>query len=315
MEEKQVTITLLVPVYNGKEYWKECVKSIEEFSYLFDNILVSINRGETYLEDIETAKKITFDNTKIIIQENKLEAVNHFDAIIRKVTTDYVVILAHDDLILDGMKYLRESLVHIQNTDRISFLGTFHFFSDTQDIAVVKEIYNGCLKKEEFIEYDLAKHFNLNISGMCLPVKSILDNLEYLRKFVSGIRYDYLLLTNNKISKIYQLDKPTVKIRIHDNQEGKIIGSKGRISDSILYFMYHIIETKNLILKDKLKYQLISTVVSPLKKGCFYGVFFYLKHFVFFALRMGIVKFLEFNLSILILFFQKVYSKLIGRSK
>ncbi len=58
MEKRNITISLLVPVYNGMDYWKECVISINEYGYLFDNIIVSINKGESYQEDIETAKTI-----------------------------------------------------------------------------------------------------------------------------------------------------------------------------------------------------------------------------------------------------------------
>lgn len=311
MEKRNITISLLVPVYNGMDYWKECVISINEYGYLFDNIIVSINKGESYQEDIETAKTINTDNISLIIQEKKLDAVSHFNNIIKKVNTEYVVILAHDDLLLDGIKELRNKLLSIENPSRISFLGTFQFFKGSEDIALVKEIYNGCIKKEEFIEYDLAKYFDLNISGMCLPVKSILNNLEYMNKFICGIRFDYLLLTNNEIDEIYQLESPTVRIRVHDNQQGKVIGSKGRIADSILYFMYHICNTNDNILKQKLKNELEGTLLLSVKTNFLYGILFYFKNFRIFALRIGIYDFLKFNISIVIQSCKKVYSKLV----
>lgn len=315
MEKRNITISLLVPVYNGMDYWKECVISINEYGYLFDNIIVSINKGESYQEDIETAKTINTDNISLIIQEKKLDAVSHFKNIIKKVNTEYVVILAHDDLLLDGIKELRNKLLSIENPTRVSFLGTFQFFKDAQDIAVVKEIYSGCIKKEEFIEYDLAKHFNLNISGMCLPVKSVLYNLDYIDKFVSGIRYDYLLLTNNEIDEIYQLQSPTVRIRVHNNQQGAIIGLKGRIADSILYFMYHIFNTNDNILKQKLKNELVGTLLNSLKNGTLYGLYFYVRYSGLFISRMGTLNFLKFNIGIFIQFFRKVCSKLVRSFK
>jgi predicted RNA-binding protein YlqC (UPF0109 family) len=312
MEKYPVTITLLVPVYNGGSYWEECAKNIKKFGHLFDNIIISINKGDLYRVDREVAEGIGLDNLEVKIQNKMLGAVSHFDNIIRCVKTDYVVILAHDDLLLDGIGYLRENLELAGPGRDVAFLGTFTFFKGSEEIAQVKEICDGCMTKVEFIEYDLAKHFNLNISGMCLPVKSLLDNLEYFNNFISGIRYDYLLLTNNRISKICQLDDPTVKIRVHDNQQGKIIASKGRAVDSILFFMYHIIETNDEILKRKLIDQLAGTMLMAIKTRTFYGIFFYIKKFPFFINKMGLLSFFSLNYNLFYKVLRKVFSKIRG---
>lgn len=311
MEKKSLTISLLVPVYNGGIYWSQCIESINNYGSLFDNILISINKGTSQLEDTHNANKISIKNKNILIQDKLLSPVEHFCEIVRHVTTDYVFILAHDDLLLENVYLVKEKIMKEGFNYNISILGTFKFFNDSQELGTVREIYDNSISKDEFIEYDLAKYFDINISGMCLPVDSIKVNLKYITKFTRGIRLDYLLLTNNKIIKIYQINKPTVAIRIHEKQEGKIIEQRERFLDSILYFMYHLIESKDIILKEKLKKELIFVIFYPLKKLQFYSVLFYFKNTFLFISKQGILKYLKFNMEILSFIIQKSLNRIL----
>lgn len=298
-----------MPVYNGGIYWQECAKSIEKYGILFDQVVVSINKGGSYKSDIIVAENIKLDNLKILIQVDLLAAVDHFCKIFQQVRTKYVFILAHDDLLLGSVKSLKLKLDELGCPDDVAFLGTFLFSKNNEDVALVKEVYNGVMDKTEFVEYDLAKHFNLNISGMCLPVKTIEDNLDYLSRFVSGIRFDYLLLTNDKINTIFQLDEPTVRISMHDNQQGKIIGNKGRVADSILYFLYHIANSNDLILKEKLINEFVGNLAQGIKCCPIFTFIFYFKNFIYFGKKMGVRGFLNFNITIISLVSKKLARK------
>ncbi|WP_133013308.1 glycosyltransferase family A protein [Marinomonas flavescens] len=306
-----VTISLLVPVYNGGEYWRECAVSIEKYSCFFDNVIVSINKGDSFLEDLEVAEGLKISNIDIEVQDELLGPIEHFMKVIKTVKTDYIFILAHDDLLLPGVEGMRQNIIKNGNRTDIAYLGTFVFFKESKDIAFVREIYGGSFDKVEFIEYDLAKNFNLNISGMCLPVRSILENSDYFYRFGSGIRFDYVLLTNNKISKIYQLNEATVKIRRHDNQAGKTAGENVRIAGEISYYAYHIIETNDLILRSKLIDKLSIVLFSSLTRGSAYGLFFYFKRLVFFGEKMGFFQLFILNIKIIKVLTGKIFRKIL----
>lgn len=310
MNKQKLTVTLIVQVYNGGSYWKECIKSINKYGLNFDKILVSINRGKCYLEDIDSAKELLVGNRlNLVVQTKMLTPMEHLSEIMKLINTDYICFLAHDDLLLQNAINLKKVINKYGQNLNMSILGTFIFFNANGSEFFVKEIYGGNIDKEEFIEYDLAKNFNINISGMCVPTTSIMSNMVFFMKFISGVRTDYLWLTNKQIKNIIQLEQPTVKIRLHDNQQGKIINKKGRIVDNMLYFMYHIVYADNRNLKDKLRIAFINNLI--IYKGEFvFGLMFYFKNSLFFISKMRYKNFALENIKFIFHFVKKVFKKI-----
>lgn len=302
--KKDISISLVVPVYKGGEYWKECIESINKYGYGFDEVLVSINKSDLQNDDIKYFKSLCkLDNVTLIVQNKSLSPLKHFLSYIELIQNDYIFMLAHDDILLEGSLKVKNYLKQHGKELDISLFGSQSYFDDNNKyLGEVNELrgLKNAISSQCFVEYDLGKHFDISLSGITFPTKSIVNNSYYLEKFVRGIRVDYFFLTNCDIKFIHQLEKNTAKVRRHPNQESAIIGLEERTFDSIIYYVYHIkYSLYNKILYEKLIRHLLINILKPLIHLRFYGLIFYCGKLRFFIKFMGMKNYLKMSFSML----------------
>jgi len=307
--EKNTTIALVVPVFRGAKYLEECVQSINIYGHYFDEILVSINKSESYLNDIKILEEALKVNYKLLVQNREFSMVHHFLKYIGQISSNYVFFLAHDDILDKGVEEMCSIIQQYGKNEDIAIMGSYRFFGKGYNNGLVKELnsYPKGISKNTFFEYDLGKAYSINITGMVTPVRAIMHNVKYIRLFKRGIRLDYLLITNNYINRIYQTDENSVRIRLHCQQQGVIIKSKPRTIDSINYYLYQYSSLKaDAVLLKKILKLLVYEVFSSLKRYKIYGLYYFLKYLYIYSFVMGFRKFLFLLYYFLKIFISKI---------
>lgn len=94
-------ISIIIPVYNGKPFIKECIESVLNQSFQDWELCISDN-GSTdgsveYLQTLSSDSRI-----RIFYQEKNLGIFGNLNFLITQATSDYIYILCADDFFLDG---------------------------------------------------------------------------------------------------------------------------------------------------------------------------------------------------------------------
>lgn len=145
-------VSVIVPVYNGKEYIKECINSIQKQTY--SNIeLIVVNDGsiDNTEEVIMKMQKENKNNMKYIFQENS--GVGQARNVgLNNATGEYVIFVDNDDTIKED--YI-ETLTNIALDTKSDVVCTGIQYMDNDG----KNVGNLLLKKEEWCKYSiLAAH-------------------------------------------------------------------------------------------------------------------------------------------------------------
>lgn len=114
-KSKNISLSLIIQVYRGSRYFKECLESVKANIFLFNTIYISINKSDISDEDFKTALcfkeqiKQADINSKIeiviFIQNQTLTAIEHGKVFYKKIlqqdiNSNFFMILCHDDILL-----------------------------------------------------------------------------------------------------------------------------------------------------------------------------------------------------------------------
>lgn len=91
------TITILIPLYNGIEFLEQCIRSIENQTYVFWKVLIGVNGYEPNSLVYQKAKE--FSNNRILVKEystkGKPDTMN--EMVKESFTTNLICVLDVDD--------------------------------------------------------------------------------------------------------------------------------------------------------------------------------------------------------------------------
>ena len=165
-------LSLVIQVYNGGSYWKECWESVLLNQDCFDQIFVSINKSSKQDEDIALIRDCKLEKLHWISQDRFLTAVEHGMRLENWVKTfhptGHIFILCHDDILLrDGLLKLRQ--LNLKEDDAV--YGPFHVFFQDQPLR-------------EMVIHELHRQDNIPIPGELCSL--LLENSNYFNS-VSGL--------------------------------------------------------------------------------------------------------------------------------
>ena len=239
-------LSLMVQVYNGGAYWRECLDSIKENLDLFDAVYVSIGKSPKQETDVKLLRDFPADKVHWIRQSREMSAKEHGMKLDRWVGSfhpeGHIFILCHDDILLrEGLLKLRE----LDLNDNDAVFGPFFFFSQDQSSRpmLVHEFHRDDgqpLDKDEFIFLQDQQRFTYNVSGLVLPAKLFIEYPLPWHLLRYGCYSECTHLIYPGIRHIYQTVIPTVKIRRHGASEGALMKSDDLLHDSLVY---HLIST------------------------------------------------------------------------
>ena len=264
-------LSLLVQVYNGGEYWRECWKSVLENQDVFEHIFVSIGKSPKQEDDIALIRDCKLEKLHWIRQDRNMSARDHGEKLDHWVGSfqpeGHIFFLCHDDILLrDGLLKLKE--LDLREDDAV--FGPFRFFSDDGGREImVREFHRDDdrpVSGEMFCFLQDQCSYTYNVSGTVLP--AVLFRIPHAPwHFQSyGCRSENCHLCNPYVKRIWQTAEPTVKIRTHSGSEGSHLPSDAMQYDTMVYLLSAFVTYRNpslrLILMRSLGY-VIRT--SPLR--------------------------------------------------
>lgn len=265
-------LSLLIQVYNGGDYWRECWKSVLENQDLFEQIFISISKSPKQEEDIALVRGCKLEKLHWIRQDEKLTSVEHGKRLERWVGSfhqeGHIFILCHDDILLrEGLLKLKE--LDLDENDAV--FGPFRFFSregSGREITV-REFHRDDgqpIPGEKFCFLQDQQTFTYNISGTVLP--SVLFRIPCVPwHFLHyGYRSENCHLCNPYVKRIWQGAVPAVKIRIHPGSEGAHLSPPDMQYDTMVYLLSAFAAYRDSVLRTRLMRSLGYTIrTSPLR--------------------------------------------------
>ena len=270
--QTDMKLSLLVQVYNGGDYWRECWKSVLENQDIFEQIFVSISKSPKQEEDIALVRDCRLEKLHWIRQDEKLTSVQHgmrLDHWCGSFHTEgHFFILCHDDILLrEGLLKLKE--LDLKEND--AAFGPFRFFSQDgsgREITV-REFHrddNQPITGDLFCFLQDQQTFTYNLSGTVLPSAMFRIPRAPWHFLSYGCRSENCHLCNPYVKRIWQTAEPTVKIRTHAGSEGAHLPPAAMQYDTMVYLLSAFVTYRNPSLRIGLMRSLGYTILtSPLR--------------------------------------------------
>jgi glycosyltransferase involved in cell wall biosynthesis len=211
-------ITILVPIYNGVEFIKECLDSIESQTYREWEVIIGVNGHSKNSSVYNIAKKYEKENIKVLdlyTISGKSSALNEM---IKYAKYDWIALLDVDDL------WLPEKLeCQVPYMNDFDVIGTnCVYFGEIE--GVVPSIPYG-----DFSEYDFKKANPIINSSVLLR-----KDLCWWDNNIFGIEdYDLWMRLRKQNKRFTNVGKVMIRHRIHFNSAFNIRGNTGGVKQML----------------------------------------------------------------------------------
>ena len=248
-------LSLMIQVYNGGDYWRECWESVVRNQDVFDQIYVSIGKSPKQDEDVALLQNCNLEKLHWIRQDRNLTALEHGKILDHWVGSfhpeGHIFLLCHDDILLrEGLLKLKE--LDLKEEDAV--FGPFHFFSQEKSLRemTVREFHreDGVpLSDEMFCFLQDQSSFTYNVSGTVIPAKLFWLSHAPWHFLSYGCRSENCHLCNPYIRRIFQNAEPTVKIRTHAGSEGSKQPRSAIQYDTLVYLLLAFVSCRGPMLR------------------------------------------------------------------
>lgn len=260
-------LTVVIPVYKGGEWFRECLESFLPHLACFDTIAASINKSEIQEQDIATfkefQKKLPPDITSFYFKQRfSLSARGHASFIKwqlrKKNLRGLQLLMAHDDVLLENFSQIyqlvqeRISDTSLINPARSFFRTEFSEENKLYDYYGMRDFPSG-LSVDDFVLQDFDRHYVTNMSGVICTKKSLDRASSITRYLYYGYRGEYIVLTSPGISTIYSTPEPIIGIRVHPTQQGSVQKLRARQWDEFVYLVHLYRRTTDPLLRQKIR--------------------------------------------------------------
>ncbi|MBZ9787852.1 glycosyltransferase [Psychroflexus sp. CAK57W] len=227
-------VSICIPTYNGAEYLQETLDSISIQTYRDFEVVISDDASKDDTLKIVEAFKRQLDFPVRILHHKPNGIGANWNHAIRHAKGKYIKFLFQDDVlmptclekmlkVLEGDKNIglvaskREFIISKDNDDKTQeWLDTYgdlqkHFSDKKGDIVLTSQVF----KSKEFFKTPKNK---IGEPSVVMFRKSITDKIGYFDESLKQIldyEYWYRIL---KYNKIYIIDEPLVKFRLHHTQ-------------------------------------------------------------------------------------------------
>ncbi len=197
------TVTILIPLYNGIEFLDECIKSIENQSYIFWNVLIGINGHE--LDSVVYQKAKQYASEKIVVKEYPTKGKpDTMNAMVKEAfTTNLICILDVDDWWAPNKL---EEQIKFWNTGLWDVIGTQCYYVVGNKISSGPNLPIGYIKNFQ--------KCNPLINSSCLMKKK---DAYWTNEFFGLDDYELWLRLYHNGKKFFNLTQKLTYHRIHAN--------------------------------------------------------------------------------------------------
>lgn len=273
-KSKNISLSLIIQVYRGSRYFKECLESVKANIFLFNTIYISINKSDISDEDFKTALcfkeqiKQADINSKIeiviFIQNQTLTAIEHGKVFYKKIlqqdiNSNFFMILCHDDILLPAFAETISPL--LPDLDGSVILNPARSYYNQSFLAQnYIGSYYGLLSypglkttKENFAAKGLDCYPETNITGLVFSKKVLQEFYRVLPFFSYGYRAEYIMMFVPSVHYIQGTSVAIVGIRRHAEQEGAQFIKDAYEADEQLYRFYMWYVTNNNTFKERIQ--------------------------------------------------------------
>ena len=210
-------LSVIIPCFNAGQYLVQAVASVREqqasFSLITEIIVIDDGSTDGCVEHLQGS------DLKILHQDHQgASAARNYG--MKEATGDYLLFLDADDVLVnDAIELLYQKLMQKENT-AVALGMAEEFISEEIDAKTAAE-----LPKKEV-------PFGAFLSGCCFGKKEELLKVGFFDTSLNqaGETVDYLARLRNSGLSVVQLDKVTVRRRIHLTNSGRVL-MQGQMQD------------------------------------------------------------------------------------
>jgi len=191
-------ISVIIPLYNGIEYLKECIDSVKNQTIKDWEIIIGVNGHELNSDTMKIAKLLENDKIRVLHFKEKGK-INTLNNMVKKAQYNIICLLDVDDK-LHNLKFEKQ-IPLLKNYDVIS--SNCNYFGDRNDSP---HLVFGDLKDFNFLKFNPIIN-----SGSFLKKKDAF----FIQKYPMCIDYVHWLDLKLNKKKFYVLPEKLVFIRIH----------------------------------------------------------------------------------------------------
>uniref|UniRef100_Q31EZ7 Glycosyl transferase, family 2 n=1 Tax=Hydrogenovibrio crunogenus (strain DSM 25203 / XCL-2) TaxID=317025 RepID=Q31EZ7_HYDCU len=209
-------VSVCVPVYNGEQFIKETIHSIQKQTYLNLEILIQDNASTDQTSKIISDMKDRDERIKIVRNDNLVSMAANWNIVISRASGSYVTLLSADDLLKPT--FVEECLKVFRVSENIDFVSTEHWLLTSKGIKRRKVPVKSGKRIVSCEEVLLKNPFSINFT---IFRKDFLEGISFQSTKVFREPYftcDYDLWIRASLSKavVYFIDQPLAYYRVHE---------------------------------------------------------------------------------------------------
>jgi len=256
-------VAVLIPSYKPKEYFEQCLMSLE--NQILDKhkftVYIALNGPKDEYEKFvfELLKKVSFEYQYIYLEQAGVS--NARNKLIDLSSEEYIVFIDDDDLVSEH--YL-ENLLSV-STDK--FMAIANIYNFEKDINNLKENYIGktfdFLDDTETSKYKIRKYFSSPVAKMIH--RSMIQDIKFDEKVSRGEDSLFMAMISKNVLGIQKTNKDT-NYYVYE-REGSATRKKVKRSKELktLFYLTHQY-TKLFFKKDYEKLFILTRIVATLRK-------------------------------------------------
>lgn len=127
-------VSVMVPVYNSRQYLRECLDSIFSQDYADFEVVVSDDASTDGSQEILKEYAVKCENMVLLLNEKNLGITDNCDRALQLCSGKYIVLFAGDDVMLPGKLSMQVSYMELHPDVAISYHSVEIFNSDTDTV-------------------------------------------------------------------------------------------------------------------------------------------------------------------------------------
>lgn len=127
-------VSVMVPVYNSRQYLRECLDSIFSQDYADFEVVVSDDASTDGSQEILKEYAAKCKNMVLLLNEKNLGITDNCDRALQSCSGKYIVLFAGDDVMLPGKLSMQVSFMELHPDVAISYHSVEIFNSDTDTV-------------------------------------------------------------------------------------------------------------------------------------------------------------------------------------
>jgi glycosyltransferase involved in cell wall biosynthesis len=227
VDQDQIRYSIIMPVYNGRKYFRDALQSAIAASGNNDEIIV-VEDGSSDGGVAEIINKFSDQRIRYISQEN-LGVASALNTGLRAARNQYFVWLSHDDLFLHNRlnidRPLRELFPNI-----VTYSSFYRYYEETRSLVQNKHAKNA--NSKYFASKLLSQSF-VNGCTVTAPISLLFECGLFDERLLHTQDYDMWFKINDKTNFVYvptasvvsrqHVDQTSVKLSINAKREIRLL--------------------------------------------------------------------------------------------